>query len=108
MDEVEKIPKKYEDAVDLLAQWHAEGRADDLEILSFPDPNKRTVRLVEISSEFPDTGDSSPIAMGPSVDFPFPSGVILLSKREWEEVQNGSLSLPEGWNQKDAQKVWPN
>lgn len=107
MENLEIVPRKYEEAVDLLARWHANGHTD-LEVLSFPDPARKIVRLVEISDDFPATGDSTPIRMGASADFPFPSGVILLTKREWMEVQEGKMSMPNGWSMQDAKRIWPN
>ncbi len=102
---LEAIPRHYEDAIVLLANWHRERDDADFAAYSFPDPEGAVVRLVEVSDRFPTTEAVRPIRFGRSADFPFPSAVALVSAQDWAKVLNGSLTLPEGWSLQDVQRV---
>src|SRR5437762_11375458 len=101
-------PRTYDRAVSTLARWHAGLRPAKLEIYSFPDPAETVVRLLEISEDFPASGQVLPSTFGSSPEFPFRSSVALLTPGEWREVLEGTLSLPEGWDLHRRQRVWPN
>lgn len=105
---VDQVPKRYDDAVNLLASWHASGDEIMQEVWSFPDPDRDVVRLVEVSADFPTTGEAVPLSLGKSAEFPFKSSVILLTPDEWEKVQHGEIQLPEAWASSDRVRVWPN
>lgn len=106
MADLDQIPKTYDEAVLTLADWHGEGH-DGLEIYAFSDSPKNTVQLLEVSSEFPRTDCVNPIVLGASEEFPFRSAVALLSPTDWELVQSGHMSLPEGWEIANMHQVWP-
>ena len=103
----EAIPTSYDEAVRTLAEWHGGVRGANVEIYSFPDPTESVVRLVEVSDEFPYSGQIWPVTFGPSPEFPFQSTVVLLTPEEWQQVLAATLSLPEDWQVARRQKVWP-
>ena len=107
MSNLEEIPKTYKRAVEVLAQWHAEAHGDGITVFSFPDPASEVVRLLEVSSQFPETGHVTPVAMGPSKEFPFKSSVALLTPGEWDLVESRRLRLPDGWDLQKREQVWP-
>src|SRR4051794_5585556 len=105
MTTTEKIPARYEEAARTLARWHAGLDRPGLEIYSFPDPDKATVRLIEVSDEFPATGKVHLVTFGPSKEFPFRSSVALLTPEEWSQVLEGNLPLPAGWSLDHRRRV---
>lgn len=98
MDTLEAIPETYEQAARLLATWHAEAQDAPVEFYLFPDPEKRVVRLLEVSEVFPAAQAVWPITFGQSEDFPFDTAVAMITPDEWRQVQAGQRSLPEGWD----------
>ena len=105
MLDLEAIPRHYEDAVLLLANWHRERGDAGFAAYSFPDPEGLVVRLVEVSDRFPATDAVRPIRFGRSADFPFASAVALVSIQDWANVLSGSLALPAGWSLRNVQQV---
>ncbi len=105
--DIEAIPTTYQEAVRLLAHWHGDYAARDLVIFSFPDHDAVTVRLLEVSSELPDTGELVPVTFGRSPEFPFRSTVVLATPCQWKKIQAGELALPDGWDLAARQRVWP-
>jgi hypothetical protein len=114
---LEVVPKTYEEAVRCLAAVHALG-ADPIEIYYLPDPEQKTVRLIEVSDTFPEGGverraPSSqgvervvPVfPMGPAKDFPFRSEVAQITPVEWERLHQKTLKLNRDWDLDQAQKV---
>ncbi len=63
-------------------------------------PRDGTVRLLEVSSSAPTTGEILPFAFNADIanGVPFPSVVILVSPDEWAQIQSGTLCLPVGWD----------
>jgi hypothetical protein len=60
------------------------------------------VKLLEVN---PDTSPSGivPIAFGPEPpEIPFPSVIIEVTEREYENLRQGVLNLPEGWHPGDT------
>jgi hypothetical protein len=107
MTTTDEIPATYDDAVRTLARWHAALESRNLEIFAFPDPGETVVRLIEISDEFPRTGRVVPVSFGRSAEFPFKSSVALVTPDEWQQILAGTLPLPDGWDLRSQQKVWP-
>ncbi len=114
---LDAVPKNYGDAVRALAEAHAAGLAD-VEIYSMLDPHQQIVRLIEISSTFPESGVERPappngiervvpvFPMGPAKDFPFRSEIVQITPGEWEQLQQGKLKLNRNWgNLAHARKV---
>ena len=102
---LEAVPRYYEDAVVLLANWHQERGDANFAAYSFPDPEGLVVRLVEVSDHFPTADAVRPIRFGRSADFPFASAVALVSGQDWTKVLSGFLTLPEGWSLQNVQRV---
>lgn len=103
----DESPKTYEEAERLLARWHGEGGPSDLVVYSLPDPAGESVRLIEVSEEFPTTGAVMPLIFGRSKLFPFQSGAAMLTPREWVDLAAGRLKLPPGWDLSSKRQVWP-
>ncbi|MCC2669543.1 MAG: hypothetical protein K0Q72_2014 [Armatimonadetes bacterium] len=103
----EIVPTTYEEAVRLLSTWHAELDRADLQIFSFPDPEARVVRLLEVSSDFAESDQLRPLSFGASKEFPFRSSVALATPAEWQEVLAGKRSLPAEWSLAERRLVWP-
>jgi hypothetical protein len=107
MSMTDQIPKTYDDAVDVLVEWHTDQMPDDLEIYLFPDAERKQVRLLEISDDFPGIGRIAAFPFGKSAEFPFKSSVAQVTHDEWMQICQGTLTLPSGWDLKHKQKVWP-
>lgn len=63
-------------------------------------PHDTEVRMVEVSDSAPHCGEIYPWAYraDPEIGYHFVTVLILCSTKEWEMVQSGQLSLPEGWD----------
>jgi hypothetical protein len=108
MATVKDVPTTYEEAVETLARWHGEGDALGLEAFSFDDPERRTVRLLEVNDAFLSMGEAWPVTFGESAEFPFKTSVFLVSREDYEGLRSGRIELPAGWGRlADGQKVWP-
>jgi hypothetical protein len=104
----EVIPTTYDEAVRTLARWHGGLDRPDLEIFSFPDPGMATVRLVEVSDDFAlSTAPICAITFGASPEFPFRSSVALVTREQWQQIVDGELTLPEGWDLGHRERIWP-
>lgn len=66
--------------------------------------NASEVRLVEVSGSVGNSGEVLPFRFAPRPDLgvPYASVVVLLSEDDWHRVEQGDLSLPDGWGQLDA------
>lgn len=105
---LDSVPNTYESAVCVLAAAHASGEAS-VEIYYLPDPERRVVRLIEVSDTFPEGGVERPappgrmerivpvFPLGPSKDFPFRSEVAQITRAEWEQLRQGILKLNRDW-----------
>lgn len=105
--DIEEIPRTYDDAVRTLVRWHGEGGPADLRVFLFPDPDEQVVRLLEVSDEFFTASEIHPLTLGRSAIFPFRSATALARPEDWDQVQAGRLSLPQGWNLNARRQVWP-
>jgi hypothetical protein len=105
--ETDEIPKTYSQAARLMTKWQGESGPPDVKIFWLPDPRKRSVRLIAVSDDFIASGSAWASSMGPSADFPFRSGLILLTPHEWRAVLRHKMSLPKGWDLASRRQVWP-
>lgn len=70
------------------------------------------IRLVEVDDTYSDpigsTGEVLPFgfAAQPDLGYDHPTVLIVLSPEEWNQVQSGKLSLPEGWNKDELQCIY--
>jgi len=114
---LDEIPKTYESAVRGLTAAHAAG-PDEVEIFSVPDPERKVVRLIEVSDAFPPGGVERYVPsggteyivpvfpMGATNDFPFRPEVVLVTPAEWDQIRQGTLKLNRDWGDlKLAQQV---
>jgi hypothetical protein len=63
--------------------------------------SRNEIRLVEISESCPYSGEVLPFKFANKEvmdEFEFPVVIVLLCPQEWQEVIDGKLSLPKGWN----------
>ncbi len=83
-----------------LAMAHRHADPNTTIIKFFPDENLHEVLLLEVSFGTPTVDEILPFRFGPDpangVDYP--SIVILVSPKEWQDIQNGNLNLPNGWD----------
>ena len=108
MTDTETIPTTYEDAARTLARWHAALDRPNFEVYAFPDPDRCTVRLIEVSDDFPCAERVWPVTFGASEEFPFRSSVALVTPADWQRILSGGMALPEGWNLSQRQRISPN
>ena len=106
-EEVFAVGDTYDEAVRKLAAWHAEGVTPSVTVYAIPDPERREVRLIEVSDAFPETGIPAPVTIGPTPDFPYTSGTLSVTPTELHLIRSGELALPEGWDFTSGKKVWP-
>lgn len=100
MSDIKEVAKKLADA------HRAADPATEM-IKYFPDAAGDQVRLLEVSTAAPTTGEVLPFQFGsdPSHGIDFKSVVILLSPSEWQAVQENKLSLPTGWELAKAEEL---
>jgi len=102
-------PKNYDEAVERLAQEHM--RLPESErpqaIYFFPDPAGQIVRLLEVTSLTPASGEVMPIPLAPSADFPFRSRIAEVTPDEWSRIESGQILMPEGWDLGRKKRLWP-
>jgi len=89
----------------------------DITIYSMPDVERKIVRLVEVSIEFPEAGVDRPtppgvlervvpvFPMGPAKDFPFRSEIAQVTPKEWSELLKGDLRLTKAWGDLNEAQV---
>jgi hypothetical protein len=94
-----------DDVARSLAKAHRAADTGTTIIKYFPGGPK--VRLVEVSSQAPTTGEVLPFefAADPASGVDYPSIVILLSPDEWARVEAGKLPLPPGWDLPGAENL---
>jgi len=108
MGETEHIPQTYDEAVLELARWHAEDEDPPVTVYVLPDPERETVRLVEVCEAFMSQEQPDGLQFGRSREMPYPTQVIQLSTGDWGQVQRGEKTLPPGWLHDELKQVWPN
>ena len=73
------------------------------------DSETQTMEPIKLLEVNPDTSPSGvlPIAFGPDSDsgVPFPAIVIEVTESEFEQIEDGQLSLPDGW--RIGQTIYP-
>ena len=83
-----------------LARAHREADTNTTLIKLFGSDPPDEIHLLEVSSSAPTSGEVLPFKFAPvpenGVDYP--SVIILLSPAEWQQVEDGVLQLPNGWN----------
>jgi hypothetical protein len=92
--------RTYRETAEDLAGAHRKVDPTTTTILLVPDPAQAEIRLLEVSASAPWSGDVIPFPYDPRPDLGvfFPSVIILLNPREWQDVEAGRLPLPVGWD----------
>jgi hypothetical protein len=88
-----------------LAQAHRKADPSTTTIKLIPDPKAQVIRLIEVSSTAPTTGEVLPFGFDATKDVPFPSIVILRSPEEFAKLQGAALVLPDGWDFVNAEDL---
>ena len=83
-----------------LARAHRKADKQTKLIKLFTTDRQDEIHLVEVSASAPTTGEVLPFkfAPDPTAGVDYPSVVILLSPAEWQQVEQGMLRLPQGWD----------
>lgn len=82
-------------AKELAAAHHNEDPSTTRVYLSSHDTE---IRLVEVAGSVESTGELFPVHFAKDREVPYTSVVVLLSEDEWQQVENGALALPKGWD----------
>ena len=93
MSEKEKVAQD-------LAQAHFDSESTVLRVLRLysdkeGDPSE-PIKLLEVNTATPSTG-IMPVYFGPSGQIPYASIVVEVTNDEFNEIQDGSRTLPHGW-----------
>jgi hypothetical protein len=90
-----------------LAIAHRKADPETTIIKFFPTTSPSEVRLLEVSSAAPTTGEILPFRFAADIKnrVEFPSIVILVSPSEWQDIQTHRLGLPEGWDLQNAEDI---
>ena len=105
------MPISYEEASEEAVELAmAHRRADDHTTtikLFYNGPQEETVRMLEVTASVPVTGEILPFRFNADIahGVPYPSEIILVNPLEWQDVQEGRLELPQGWNIQDARDI---
>jgi len=99
--------KSLESVAKELAQAHRAADPATTTIKRFSSPKYDEIRLLEVSTDSPTTGEILPFHFDEDREggIDDPSVVILLSPEEWSWVENGTLTLPEGWDASSSQDL---
>ncbi len=93
---------------DILSEARSEAArhraADPDMVLAKFFPNESEIRLLEVSNAVAEAGEILPFRFGPAsrLGVHFYQVIILVAPGEWQDVQDGKLSLPDGWDLKTA------
>ncbi len=101
------IPTSYQDAVQRLAEWHAEEMGGAAQIYLFEDPESKVVRLLEVTDQTPPSGSVDAYSFRPTANFPFQSQIAQITPEEWREVDAGRIPLPDGWLPNHRRQLYP-
>ena len=90
-----------------LAEAHREEDPATTEVYLAESPYE--IRLVEVSGSVSSIGTKEVLPFWfterPDQGIDYPSVVILLSPEEWESVERGEISLPQGWDKRALKKI---
>jgi len=81
-----------------FAAKHRQIDPDTLLIKFFPHVSK--IRFLEVSNAVVGTGEILPFhfVAQPACGAHYPQILILISPNEWQDIQDGKLTLPTGWD----------
>ena len=90
-----------------LAAAHRAADPETTRIKLFSSAQDDEIRLLEISTSIPTTGEILPyrFASDEANGINYPSTIILVTPDEWRDVENGVIELPLGWPLSDAEDI---
>ena len=92
-----------------LAEAHRKADTATSVIKFLPVPDNDEIRLLEVSSNSPTLGEILPFRFDASVanKVYYPSVIVLVNPSEWQDIQDGKLHLPSGWDIETAVQLYP-
>ena len=101
MDTEKKSESTVDDAARRLAEAHyrIEPGISDIYPLASGEATDRTIRLLEVNADTAPSGTIMPVGFGPHPPsgIPFPSVIVEVTPREFDDLKCGKLTLPHGW-----------
>ena|SRR5579871_3557997 len=95
-----KAEKAVDEAARRLAEAHyrIEPEISGIYPLASGDSTDRTIRLLEVNANTVPSG-IMPVGFGPHPPsgIPFPSVIVEVTPREFDDLKRGKLTLPDGW-----------
>lgn len=88
------------DVAKYLAEAHRKADKRTCGVWLVPDDNE--VRLVEVSQSTHYTGELLPVRFPAKGEVTYPTVIVLLHPKEFEQVESGELELPFGWAPRKA------
>lgn len=90
-----------------LAAAHRAVDPETTTIKLFSSPKNDEIRLLEVTTVVPATGEALPYRFppDPAERIDYPSIVVLLHPAEWRDVEHGALTLPAGWELDSAEDI---
>jgi len=85
------------DFVESLAKMHFEADEGVEQIVWFKSREGKEIRLIEVNRTALPSDSIQVFRFAPSDEVPFPIFIADVRPSEWERVQSGDISLPEGW-----------
>lgn len=91
-------PVVTEELVKRIVDFHFELEDGVEKIVWFITEGEKEIRLIEISRTALPTGSFQPFRFPPSEDIPFPMTIADVTPKEWEQIQEGAIQVPQDWN----------
>lgn len=92
--------ERYLETAKRLAEEHRSRDPKTSKIFLDADPKEYEIRLLEVSSAVPSSGELVPFRFyaRPDLGIDYPSVVVLVGVGDWDDVLADRLPLPEGWH----------
>ena len=99
MGKTKTIQKTYDQIARELTVSHIDSDPGTMLVYLARDPEEKEIRLLEITDSVETTGTVLPFRFRaqPKYGIPFPSTIILLTKKEWLKMNKNKLKLPDVW-----------
>ncbi len=95
----------YDEAVKQIATGHRDTDQPPAAVILFPDPQEEVIRLLDVTSLVPETGEFYWVRFGATPEVPFITEIAQVTPAEWESIQHGTMALPAGWDLAAAEEV---
>ena len=80
-----------------VVESHFETEQGLVQIVWFPDPQGKEIRLIEVNRDTLPTGEVQTFRFAPSQEVPLPIRVADVTPEEWERIEKGQILLPDEW-----------